>query len=548
MWKTGLSIFIMTLFGFNLSQKLRFSFMSIHDGYIYPEWKTKEGLLGTFYEDAVVVRSKAIALGDGLGGTEGYSGLFSHYHCLQLSNFLQNLASDVASGENLKNEVLNSIEESNLKISLSKDHIDVATTLVYLYLQDDKLFTGVAGDSGYSIFRFDSNQNKLLLHFRSEEIISDYGTPECLHSQGVTKLKATTHDVKEGDILLVASNGALDVLPYSFLVVAVNQLVFNMVVKKKYGKGINENSYDLADLLESFIDNLHRVSIKYHNDLMKSARANLKAIYLEKEEDNLSIHEKAWRLMTFSSEITNPKYQIELQKLVDLQPFQSPNVFQINSLLLDLYKNEICNDFSPFLRNSENKSLILNKQCFEKSTESKVTEHDASGNFNCSSLEELTFPFTPQKKAHSFKNCVLKNIPVLPKDTDVNMIVESFNSRYFSRNLGLAAKFMSSDPRMKIDNFSMKFIEKFKNQYQNRNIHRVKKELLEKLTWQAIIDDIAIASAVLVDESKHSDKSMTSEQEEKNTIESAKHSELVRVLLKNLSNNVNTASTAKIKI
>ena len=299
--------------------------MSIRDGYIYPDWKTKEGLLGTFYEDAVVVRSKAMALGDGLGGTKGYSGLFSHYHCLQLSNFLQNLTSDVASDEDLRNEVLKNIKESNSKLSLGKDNLSVATTLVYLYLQGDKLFTGIAGDSGYSIFRFDSSQKKLLLHFRSEELVSDFDTPECLFTQGFTKLKTTTHDVKEGDLLLVASNGAFDVLPYSFLVVAINQLVFNMVTAKKNGRKISENSYDLADLLESFIANLHRASIKYHNDLVKSARANLKAKYLEKEEDNLAIYEKAWRLITFSSEITNPNYQLELKKLVDLQPSQSPN-------------------------------------------------------------------------------------------------------------------------------------------------------------------------------------------------------------------------------
>ena len=90
----------------------------------------------------------------------------------------------------------------------------------------------------------------------------------------------------------------------------------------------------------------------------------------------------------------------------------------------------------------------------------------------------------------------------------------------------------------------MKFIENYKKKNKSKSNHKINAELLEELAFEAKTDDIAIASAVLIDENKHSDNSMTSEQEEKNTNESIKLTELVRVLLKNLSNNINTANTA----
>ena len=67
---------------------LSFSFRSQYDGYVMPYWKVKDSYDGLFLEDAVVVTPQTIVLGDGLGGTSGWSGFYSNYQCLKLSKFL----------------------------------------------------------------------------------------------------------------------------------------------------------------------------------------------------------------------------------------------------------------------------------------------------------------------------------------------------------------------------------------------------------------------------------------------------------------------------
>ena len=97
------SVFVtLFLLDYGRSQELFFSVTNLDDSYIYPYWKSKDDLQGTFYEDAVVVRSKAIALGDGVSGSKGYSGFFAHYHCLKITMLLQNMIPLVSSNDELK--------------------------------------------------------------------------------------------------------------------------------------------------------------------------------------------------------------------------------------------------------------------------------------------------------------------------------------------------------------------------------------------------------------------------------------------------------------
>lgn len=536
--------FLLILVSSVLSQNLRFSFMSLHDGYIYPYWKTKKYLSGNFYEDAVVVRSKSIDLGDGVGGSPGYSGLFSHYHCLQISNFLQKFSSKSVSSKSIKAEVLKTIDSSNSKLSNSCDYEDASTTLVYLYLREDTLYTGVTGDSGYSIFRFNFKEKKLLLHFRSKEVISDFNTPESVDKYGATKIKDNSHGVKEGDLIFVASDGVLDVLPYSFLVAAANHLVGKMVTVFVAGGTIDENSYDLADLLESFISNLNKVSVKYANKLLKSVRKELEAENTQpekSEETNYLID--FFTKFSFSNKSTpsqkpvDPNYEEKLKKLIDFEESTDLENSETDEMMEDIYKNEICNEFMPLVAETTEIESLLNKQCFSSaSITPKKTTHDKVRNFNCLTLEDLTFPLVPSKYSpHNFKDCVKIAIPQLPIDTTIEKITKSFNSRYFSRNIALAAKFMSKDKRVKVDDFDMKYIKHFKSNNKKLSSQQIDAKLFKKLRWRAKKDDVGIASAVLVNDDIFHPNLITEEQENQYSENSLQYAESIKSLLTKLT-------------
>lgn len=538
MQKLIITLTLSFLFLSSLTKKLRFSFTSLHDGYVYPYWKTKGSLEGTFYEDAVVVRSNTIALGDGVGGSNGYSGFFSHYHCLKISDALQNLKHKVSGSTDVKKNVLKSISDNNSKLSQIAWDIETATTLVYLYLRDEKLYTGVSGDSGYSIFRFNPNKDKLLLHYRSEELVADFNTPECIFANGVTKLESYSHDVQEGDVVLVASDGVLDVLPYSFLIAAANHLVRKMVIALNYGLKIDENSYDLADLLEAYIQNLHKVSVKYANQLATDARNELKSEYLAKEKrQDTGIFMKIFGCFSTNKKISDPTYYQKLKEINNFEQSFALTADQTNSMMNDIYKDEICNNFFPFSSTTEKIFEFLNKQCFESDNTSKTTNHDEAKPFDCHTLEELTYPLIPSKdKPHNFKKCVLKAIPDLPKGTTVDKITRSFNSRYFARNIGLAAKFMSKDTRVKIDDFYMKYIEHLKKIKKGKTPQQINAEILYEMSWMAKTDDISVAAAVLVDEDKSDNQLKKNQHEYNNSEKSIKYSNSIWQSLYDLLN------------
>ena len=520
-----------------LSKRLRFSFKSLRDGYIYPEWKTKNRLQGTFYEDAVVVRSRAIVLGDGLGGSQGYSGFFSHYHCLKISDFLQTLSLSNKKAEVVKKNVIESVKQNNSQLAKIKTSSNAATTLVYLYLSNETLYTGVAGDSGYSIFRFDSKDKKLLLKFRSEELIVSFNTPEHINNTDVTKLYPNEHEVEEGDVVFVASDGVLDVLHYSFIIAATNHLVRKMVITLAAGGALDENSYDLADLLESFIANLHKATVKYINQILKAIRDELKT----QHKKNLEKYKMSffWNLITCNSseKKEKKKHKAEMDLYKDLKVSQPLTREETKSILRDIYNNEICNNFSPFLYSSKDINELLNQQCFGNVSTVKSTTSDKEGKFNCETLEELTYPLTPlENTPQNFKECVLNAIPQLPHGTTIEKITKSFNSKYFARNIGLAAKFMSKDERLKADVFQLKEIIDFKNKNREETALQINQDLISKMTWKAKIDDISVASAVVVDREKNSGEIMTVEVEKENSKKSFQYAESILERLKQLQN------------
>lgn len=531
------------MFDYALGKKLRFSFKSLRDGYVYPEWKTKDNLKGTFYEDAVVVRSRAIVLGDGLGGSKGYSGFFSHYHCLQISDFLQTLTLSIKNTEVVKKQVVEWVKQNNSQLAKIKTSSNAATTLVYLYLSNEVLYTGVAGDSGYSILRFNSKEKKLMLKFRSEEQIISFNTPECINNTGFTKLHPSQHEVDEGDVVFVASDGVLDVLHYSFIIAASNHLVRKMVTAFVAGGTLDDNSYDLADLLESFIANLHKVTVKYINDILKAIRDELTAEHMKSLEKYKTSF--FWNLITCNSaeKKEKKKHKEKLEFYKNFKVSKPLTIEKTKDILKDIYNNEICNNFFPFLYSSESINTLLNQKCFENVSTVKSTSNDKEGKFNCETLEELTYPLTPSRNnPHDFKECVLKAIPQLPAGTTIEKITKSFNSRYFARNIGLAAKFMSKDERLKIDVFQLKEIIDFKNTNREKTAYQINKELISKMTWKAKVDDISVASAVLVDRETFSNEIMTVEIEKENRKNSFQYAQSILERLKKLQSPANPAN------
>ena len=413
---------------------LSFSFRSQHDGYIMPYWKTKDSYDGQFFEDAVVVTPQTIVLGDGLGGTSGWSGFYSNYQCLKLSKFLLDPL-EVDATELLKQinrqtllnnfelEVLASFEQNahhrynseskkdtqnfykdtfhfnfdpssdasyksayekayraayeeakgkvegnasditdrsekdhtllgtkkdlkKILVGLSNNHprFSMATTMVYLKLKNDQLVTGVAGDSSYLIFRYCKEEGQMKLMYISPETVYEFNTPHSISETGISKAKADTHTVKEGDIVLVASDGVLDVLSVPFLTAATNFLVKKMVEfrrKKLADPSLDENidfNFDLAGFLESYVDNLSQLSLyfksmteknrfKVEEDSYRTELANLNKelktlkTYSKKSARNiLKINSKESNIKKVQQNLEN--VALELAKLKTIDEFK----------------------------------------------------------------------------------------------------------------------------------------------------------------------------------------------------------------------------------
>ena len=191
-----------------------------------------------------------------------------------------------------------------------------------------------------------------------------------------------------------------------------------------------------------------------------------------------------------------------------------------------IYQYEICNVFNPIDNdkifnhvNSNQKYAHLGKinspyhktlnqkesiSCFTHSKiEKKTPLHKDSSKWECETIFDLIFPLHPTatklEDHHKFKKCVRKAIPKLPDGTTPKMIANAFNSRYFARNIALAAKFMSMDDREKAGDFLMKkYFDKNLNlfDFPEGDMSYVKSD------WQAKPDDIGIAAAAVLENSK----------------------------------------------
>ena len=562
------------------AQDFSFSFRSQYDGYVYPKWKKKGGINEHFYEDAVVVGKDFMVLGDGVGAAKGFSGIFSIHQCLNIALTLKDLV------PTSKIEVTKAVKDASVRAIRSLGYSDglidirnVATTLVYIKLQGSKLYSGVVGDSGFKIYRFDNDSKKLKLKQRSRETAHKVNTPFSVTLDRIDPPEEYEDDVKEGDIVMVASDGVLDVLPSSFITAATNYLVAKMIeknreMKKNPIKNYNfDYDYDLADFVEGYVENLVYVSIKLiqriiknppemelpykeaeeevqdstndkdspvHENLIKQLTPEEMKIISNKQlqlpkssfhkidskdiSDDLEIEENDFNLLSDKfAQKQNPdkdlsskqSRQSDQDSLKDLTPEE-----KINRIMENIFKYEICNLFDPTENNiifkklsSYNDFELLTRHnlkhddersfdsvdCFRnKIIEKTTTHHLYKREWKCKDIFDLTYPVhpTPDDKGslHNFQQCVLDAIPALPDDTTPEEIAEAFNSRYFARNIALAVKYLTNDPRVKADSFVLKYL--FSKNIDKTNLPQ-NYFSYDRDTWTAKNDDVSIAAAAI---------------------------------------------------
>ena len=178
-----------------------------------------------------------------------------------------------------------------------------------------------------------------------------------------------------------------------------------------------------------------------------------------------------------------------------------------------IFRFEICNLFDPTenseifkmipesknffglanhnLEHKDQKTFNDSIDCFRNINITKTTVHHLNPTkWKCGKIVNLIYPIPAKEDTKdiflNFDECVLEAIPKLPKSVTRKQIAEAFNSRYFSRNIALAAKYVINDPRIKVDGSVLKhFYDKKTNKFvfsdqklkNNREIWQTKKKM-----------------------------------------------------------------------
>ena len=527
------TLFFLFVFGSSVGQ-LQFSFHSQYDGYIYPSWKKKEGVKGLFYEDAVVVGKDFMVLGAGVEGTKGLTGFFSYYQCLSVAKEFENFAPE--SVNDVTDKVYSAYADVTSDLGLYEiegDKRDVATTLVYMKLNENTLFTGVVGNSGFSIYRYNPDSKIIELVKESKKNAYDSYTSRKISADTIDPPVEDTHDVLEGDVVMAASNGVLDVLPSSFLTAATNYLVARMIEKKRNHKSLDEldydYEYDMAEFVELYVQNLKYFSTHLRKVIMeKQSQLNTALESNQSSNQDQLLKETKEQSTDFSSENSELKksdmnLSSDNENLNhDLSVSELHSEKQIDELMKEIFQFEICNLFDPTDGSMSFKSLLVygnvielvlrnfkqNEKkpfkpidCFRNKKIEKTTVHDSSlSKWTCKNISDLNNPI--QSIESNFKNfdqCVLEAIPKLPDNITPKEIAEAFNSRYFARNIALALKYISNDPRIGAEYILFKgfFGHLAENVlFSDENMEEARNK------WRMKLEDVSIAAAAIRNSNK----------------------------------------------
>ena len=258
----SLRCLIFILLALHRSNSLFFSFSSPFEGYLYPKYQSKSGVVGSFSEDGVFVSETTLALGDGLGGTRYNSGLFANYLVMK---FVESFSKS-ASSKPTEAEFSMQVKRVAIKAAQGfnpKRNLNVASTMVTLRLYDSTLMANIIGDSGFEVLRLNPETMILERIFRSTEKVVRFNAPTHINQMGQTIGESKKIEVREGDIIFAASDGFFDNISSPFLLVAASFLTGKMVKGHLNGSPVGDYDLDIGDLLESYIRRLNALSLGF---------------------------------------------------------------------------------------------------------------------------------------------------------------------------------------------------------------------------------------------------------------------------------------------
>ena len=344
---------LVNVFGLGVEQQLTFSFRSQYDGYIYPLWikKGKDNLY--LSNDAVVVGEDFMVLCGGVEKTKGFSGLFSHSICLNIAAELEKCVPENI--DHVFERVIEGINKSKLQLGLDGlkgDMRDVATTLVYMKLKDDKLFAGFVGNSGFSVFRYNQNTRIIEIVKKSKEDLESLFTSNSITAKTTLGPIDYEYNVKVGDILMVYSHGLNDVVPTSILIASLNFLVVKSIERKRQGLSLDKYDYefDLAEFVEGYVQNLNGFDLTLNANLIQRYRSKVKQDK-KKEKNNKFRSNKGQQLEQQNLQQENKKFKYRTIK----RSKSSPSIFNAQDQFLqqdqDLNKKQ---DEVPMIQQPDN--------------------------------------------------------------------------------------------------------------------------------------------------------------------------------------------------
>lgn len=373
-----------------------------------------------FYEDAVVVGKDFIVLGDGLGETKGLSGVFSIHQCLNIARKLSECSP--TKKEELTEAVFAASGSAASMIGIVDVHSsmdEVATTLVYMKIHKTKLLSGVIGGSGFSIYRYDSAARMLKLVQRSKEKVWDFNIPFSVYRKGKDVPDEYEDDVEEGDVVIVASDGLLDVLPSSFITAATNYLVYKMIEKTENRQSLDDfdYDYDLADFVERYVENLSAVSVKLRGSMKEELHKKKIADFNKENERIDSRFQNKYTDMTTNDPIDSKSYRyVTPHQRLDNTLKELDDLKMKNFELEDFRqkKEESKAQFAPKIENAnrdasmsqnaiDQKKNFKNKLSVSNPTQNKLTSKTLST--DASSNDELDpNSSTEEKQPHQNPN------------------------------------------------------------------------------------------------------------------------------------------------
>ncbi len=236
-----------------------------------PHYKKKE----TGGEDSFLVFEDLIMVADGVGGWAGKGvdpGLFSR----ELRDHVKE------EYDKRRNYNIDEMEiKSSLVEAVKKTKSKGSSTIAMLLLNQNtkKLIATYVGDSLYMILRYSDTKDQFELFYKSSEQQHKFNQPFQVGTNGDSPNLAIieSHDIRDKDIIIVASDGLWDNIYDDMIISIINQ-------KVKYLDGMINDCEETADFLAQLAEKYSR-DINYESPFAKRAKSKGYQYYGGKEDD-----------------------------------------------------------------------------------------------------------------------------------------------------------------------------------------------------------------------------------------------------------------------